>query len=162
VREFLITNWGNLASVAGLLVSLGALFFARSAAETAKLVRREMQRYNLHETVATLVTRIQELLMLERLKQWDLARLRADDVMASLDLITTKWKQILGVDNTKDLLQAKRRVRSVVQILDGMSPDLPDQALAAKLISKTELGRELIVSMQGNLSYQIETVGVKI
>jgi hypothetical protein len=157
-----MANWGNLASVAGLLVSLGALFFARSAAGTAKLVRQEMQRYNLHETLATLVTRIQELLMLERLKQWDLVRLRADDVVASLALITTKWKLILGANNTKDLLQAKRRVRSVAQVLDKMSPDLPDQDVAAKLISKTELSRELIVSTQGNLSYEIETVGVKI
>jgi hypothetical protein len=133
VREFLAANWGNLASVAGLLVSLGALFFARSAAKTAKLVRQEMQRYNLHETLATLVARIQELLMLERLKQWDLVRLRSDDVVASLALITTKWKVILGVKNTKDLLQAKRRVRSVAQILDKISPDLPESKFGSKI-----------------------------
>lgn len=162
VREFLIANWGNLASVAGLLVSLGALFFARSAAATAKLVRQEMQRHNLYEALATLVSRVQELLMLQRLKEWDLVRLRSDDIVVSLTVITTKWKQILGVKSTKDLLQAKRRVRSVAQILDRMNSNLPDQDLAAKLISMTELSRELIISAQASLSYEIETGGVKL
>ena len=88
MREFFLENWGNLASVVGLLVSLGALFFAHSAAETAKLVRREMQRYNLHEHLAVLVARFQEFLLLMRLAKWELAQMRANDLALELIIKT--------------------------------------------------------------------------
>jgi hypothetical protein len=159
VREFLIENWGNLASVAGLLVSLGALFFARSAAETAKLVRQEMQRYNLYDYLAVLVAQFREFLLLTRLAKWEIVRLRADDLSASLSLAIAKWDNVFDIESKNRLDSARNLLRQIIMKLNESEPRGPSEEIKKDLLTSADLALEQIISTQGQLSRDIETSG---
>lgn len=161
MRQFLAENWGNLASVAGLLVSLGALFFARSAAETAKLVRREMRRYSLYDYLALLVGRFQEILLMIRLAKWENAQFRADDLSASLTLAIAKWDNVLDIKSKNRLDNAKNLLRQIIMKLNESEPDGPDEEMKRYLLASANLALEQIISTQGQLSRDIETSGAK-
>lgn len=159
MREFLIENWGNLASVAGLLVSLGALFFARSAAETAKLVRQEMQRYNLYDYLAVLVAQFREFLLLTRLAKWEIVRLRADDLSASLSLAIAKWDNVFDIESKNRLDSARNLLRQIIMKLNESEPRGPSEEIKKDLLTSADLALEQIISTQGQLSRDIETSG---
>jgi len=161
VREFFLENWGNLASVVGLLVSLGALFFARSAAETAKLVRREMQRYNLHEYLASIAARFQEFLLLMRLAKWEIAQVRAVELSMSLTWVTSKWEIILGPQRKNRLDNTCNLLRQIIMKLNESDPRGPDEEIKKDLLSSAELALEQVIKTQGEISQELETTGVK-
>lgn len=160
MREFFLENWGNLASVAGLLVSLGALFFARSAAETAKLVRREMQRYNLHEYLASIATRFQEFLLLMRLAKWEIAQARAAELSMSLIWTTSKWKIVLGSQRKDRLDNACNFLRQIIMKLNESDPLGPSDEIKKDLLASATLALEQIVITQGEISQELETIGM--
>jgi len=160
VQQFLVENWGNLASVAGLLVSIGALFFARSAAETAKLVRQEMRRYSLYDYLALLVARFQGFLLMIRLAKWESAQLRADDLSASLSLVVAKWKNVLDIESKNRLDNAKNLLRKIIMKLNESEHGGPGEETKRDLLISADLALEQIISAQGQISQDIETSGV--
>lgn len=161
VREFLIANWGNLASVAGLLVSLGALLFARSAAQTAKLVRQEMQRYSLHEYLSVFVARFQEFLLLMRLAKWELAWLRTDELIAALTWAISKWDLVLGTDRTRRLTNAQNLLRQIRTKLDASEARGLNEEMKRDLLTSAQLVLEEVTTIQGQISRDLETTGVE-
>ncbi|MGH7451117.1 MAG: hypothetical protein ACRENG_07225 [bacterium] len=161
MREFFVENWGNLASVAGLLVSIGALFFARSAAQTVKLVRQEMQRYSMHEYLSVFVARFQEFLLLMRLAKWELAWLRTDELIAALTWAISKWDLVLGTDRTRHLTNAQNLLRQIRTKLDESEARGLNEEMKRDLLTSAQLVLEEVITIQGQISRDIETTGVE-
>jgi hypothetical protein len=145
----------------GCALVLAPCFFARSAAETAKLVRQEMQRSNLHEYLAVIVARFQEFLLLMRLAKWELAQMRAGDLSYSLTWATFKWGIVLGSENKNRLSNAHDFLQKIMMKLNESAPRGPDEKIKKDIISSAELTLELIIKTQGEISQELETTGVK-
>jgi hypothetical protein len=111
--DFVGRNWGNLASVAGLIVASVSAYFAKRASTAAKQARQAILSSSLAEEINLAQKLAAEVGNLIDLGQHELARLRCNDLHDRTLTMLKRWEATLPVDSKNNLLNAKAQLVSL-------------------------------------------------
>jgi hypothetical protein len=111
-------NWGNVASVAGLVVSFFAAYFAKSARKAANEARNTAMARTLAEEVSDASNVAAELSRLVVSKHTDLARVRASDLLRAMSFIVKRFEKQLSNGQRRRLVTARTQIHEVLDILE--------------------------------------------
>ena len=114
--DYLLQNWGNIASAWGLIVSLIVLFFAknaRAAAEEAKLAARTrgaLEDLQVALICSSLVGQH------ARERNWTVVQLKAEEVMGCCRTTVNRWGDDVALKGSRNRLnQAAEQMRSIAE-----------------------------------------------
>jgi len=111
--EFLSRNWGNLASVAGLIVSGVAACFAKRASTAAREARQVILSSSLAEEINLAQKLAAEIGNLVDIGKHELARLRCNDLHDRTVTMLKRWDGSLSTNSKNNLLNAKAQLESL-------------------------------------------------
>lgn len=114
--EFVANNWGSIASVWGLGVSIYVLFVAKGARKAAEDARSAERLRTVLEELEDAAKKCTELGQFARAQKWDLVHLRAQEVMASCRVTVARWGEDSALrDYRNKVLQVATFMRSIVE-----------------------------------------------
>lgn len=128
-------NWGNLASVWGLSVSIYVLWVAQGAKTAAKKATEEAEEAAKMAKVSArtrgALEDLQVALAASRqvsnhagVKNWQVVRLKAEEVMESCRIIVNRWEDTAALNDSKNSLnQAVAMMRTIAE---EASKDVPN------------------------------------
>jgi len=119
--DFLARNWGNLASVAGLVFSVLAFVFAKRASTAAREARDAALRQSLSADMDGAARTANEINTYLRSEKTDMALLRIGDLMNQTSYLVARWDTRLSKKSKDSLSLARDRLRSMHGILTGNS-----------------------------------------
>lgn len=122
--DFLLQNWGSLASVAGLLISGLSAIFAKRASVAAREAKNAVLSSTMAQDVNNAHSLAAEVANLVELQKWERALIRCNDLIDSVILIVNRWDSVLSVDSRNNYLEAKSLIDSVHKVLSRPSSDL--------------------------------------
>lgn len=111
--DFLTRRWGDVATVAGLVVSVFTLLFAKRASKAAEEARDSVLRQTLRqdmEECARLATDIEAFVALG---QSDCAGMRARDLMHRIAFLAARWEMKLPQQSKGNLLMAHEQLEQI-------------------------------------------------
>jgi hypothetical protein len=126
MADFLAGNWGNLASVAGLVFSILAFVFAKRASTAAKEARDEALRQSLVEYLDGLARIAAELGAHLRSEMNDMALLRISDLMDQTSYLIGRWEARPPKKSKDNLSRAQEQLLSIHQALDAAGDLTPE------------------------------------
>jgi hypothetical protein len=115
MRDFLSHNWGNLASVLGLIISLWVLWVARGARKAAEDARAVARRRSLIEELEEADRRIQEIGGFVRDRKWEIVQLQSQKVLGDCRAMLARWGEHLGL-GAIDLRTASTQLSSIAEL----------------------------------------------
>ncbi len=118
--DFLAENWGNLASVAGLIVSAFAAIFAKRASTAAREARQAVLQRTLAQEVTIGETIAGEINTLIDLGKHELVRLRCNDLHDKTVTILTRWSADLPTESKNNCLRAKAQLESLRNVISRL------------------------------------------
>lgn len=114
--DFATANWGSIASVWGLGVSIYVLFVAKGARRAAEDARSAERLRTVLEELEDAAKKCTELGQFARAQKWDLVHLRAQEVMASCRVTVARWGEDAALkDHRNKVLQVATFMRSIVE-----------------------------------------------
>jgi hypothetical protein len=115
-NQLIRQNWGDIASVWGLGVSIYVLYIAKRAREAAEEVRSTERIRTVLEELQEAAQKCTQVGQFARDEKWDLVHLRAQEVMTSCRLVIARWgtDDVLK-DSRNSLLQVATQMRSIVE-----------------------------------------------
>jgi hypothetical protein len=135
-KDWIGKNWGNLASVWGLGVSIYVLWVAQGAKTAAKKATEEAEGAA-RMAKASARTRgaledLQVALAASRqvsnhagVKNWQVVRLKAEEVMESCRIIVNRWEDTAALNDSKNSLnQAITMMRTIAEEASKDTPNL--------------------------------------
>jgi hypothetical protein len=117
VINLLARNWGNLASVAGLVFSILAFVFSKRASKAAQEARNATLRQSLSEEANGANRMAGEIVTYVRMGQGEMALLRAVDLMNQTSYFVARWDARLLESSKNNLLSALAQLRSIHEVL---------------------------------------------
>jgi hypothetical protein len=111
--DYVRNNWGNLASVAGLVVSAIAAFLAKGAKTAAKEARDVVLSSTLAEEINIAMRLAAEVGNLVDLGQHELARLRTNDLHDHALTIINRWDGTMPTVSKNNFLSAKVQLETL-------------------------------------------------
>ena len=96
MSDFIVRNWGNLASVAGLVFSILAFVFAKRASTAAREARDTAMWQSLGEDMHGASRSAQEIVTYLRDDKSEMALLRIGDLMNQGSYILARWETKLS------------------------------------------------------------------
>jgi hypothetical protein len=152
LSEFLGQNWGNLASVLGVMVSVATLVVATKARQAAEAAKAVARRQSLTEVLQDTVRKNEQVGLFLSQRRWDIVWLRAQEIAGATSIVLTRWPQELSASSKDNLLRSQRlsnSIAGVALIASGEAPTPPAiarmsqaQGRVAQLLN-TELGGSL-------------------
>ncbi|MEP7364150.1 MAG: hypothetical protein ABI972_12915 [Acidobacteriota bacterium] len=115
--DWVANNWGNVASVVGLLVSIATLWVAQGARKAAQAARAEVHRKVLTDDLAMLASHARDMASFVSGEQWAWADMRALELITELNRVSERWKLRLPPEIAESLLLAIEELMSCRQIL---------------------------------------------
>jgi hypothetical protein len=116
ILKFVRENWGGIASVWGLGVSIYVLFVAKGARKAAEEARSIEQVRTVLEELEAGAEKIGHLGLFAHGSNWDLVRLRAEEVMTSCRTIVARWgDDPVFRDSRNKLLMVATLMRSIIE-----------------------------------------------
>ncbi len=145
MNEFLAQNWGNVASAAGLAVSVWVLVVARKAKVAAEQARAAARLKSLVELLADANNRLQQVGTCLMGQRWDVAWFLSGEVAAACKLIIGRWGDTLTSSARGNLLEIASIAKSIVGVVhEGhmrpLSKAARRQALDAQLTASNLIG----------------------
>lgn len=135
--QFLKENWGSIAAVLDVFLSLYVIVIAtgaRRAAEDAKSGERLRTALEELEDAAKKCTEVGQF---ARDQKWDLVHLRAQEVMTSCRSTVARWGEDKGLkDSRNKVLQVADLMRSIVE--ETNNPNLSQKAILAAQLNSDE------------------------
>lgn len=119
MSDFLVRNWGNLASVVGLVFSILAFVFAKRASTTAREARDAAMRQSLSEGMNSAARIAGEIASYLRIERDDVALLRMGDLMNQTSYLVARWEGRLSKKSKDKLYLAREELRSAHEVLTG-------------------------------------------
>ena len=148
--DFLADNWGNIASVWGLGLSVYVLWVAkgakgaaeeatREAQEAAAAARSAAQTRSALEELQDAAAKTTQIGLFARAQKWDLASLTAQEVMNICRVTVARWgEDQIFKDSRTRLLSAISQMQTIVQ--ESNDPDVNLQSvLDAQLTASDKL-----------------------
>jgi hypothetical protein len=117
MSDFIVGNWGNLASVFGLLFSILAFVFAKRASTAAREARDAAMRQSLGEDMNGAARTADEIAMYLRFERGDVALVRISDLMNRARYLVERWDTRLSEKSKNNLLDASEELRSMHGVL---------------------------------------------
>jgi hypothetical protein len=115
--DFIVRNWGNLASVAGLVFSILAFVFAKRASTAAREARDAAMRQSLGEDMHGASRFAQEIVTYLRDDKSEMALLRIGDLMNQASYIIARWETRLSEKSRNNLLDGTAELRLMHGVL---------------------------------------------
>jgi hypothetical protein len=119
--DFLRWNWGNLASVAGLVLAGVSAYFAKRASTAAKEARQMILSNSLTEEINLAQKFAVEINTLIDLGKHELVRLRCNDLHDRTITLLKRWDLTLSTDSKNNLLNAKAQLESLRAVTSKLS-----------------------------------------
>jgi hypothetical protein len=130
-------NWGNIASVWGLCISVYVLFIAkgaRKAAEEAVAIEKVRTVLELLEAASEKSTHVG---LFARAGKWDLVQLRAEEIMTMCRAVVAEWgDNELLKDSRNKLLTVATVMRSIVE--ESGKPNVSIHTIVSAQLNATE------------------------
>jgi hypothetical protein len=152
LTEFLVANWGNLASVVGVIVSAGTLAVATKARQAAEAAKAAARRQSLTEVLQDTVRKNEQVGLFLSQRRWDIVWLRAQEIAGVTSVVLTRWPHEFSAGSKDNLLRSQRLSNSIAGVsLVASGEVLTPRAIArmsqaqgrvARLLN-TELGESL-------------------
>ncbi len=117
MAEFWNQNWGNLASVAGLVFSILAFVFARRASTAAREARDAAMRQSLGEDMHGASRSAQDIVTYLRDGKSEMALLRIGDLMNQASYLIARWETRLSEKSRNNLSDGVEELRSMHGVL---------------------------------------------
>jgi hypothetical protein len=149
MADFLRQNWGNLASVVGLSVSVWVLIVAQKAREAAEEARALARLKVLVEELDEASSKIQQLGIFLREQKWDLVQLRIEEILGSCKSVLARWGDHLIGDSRNNLLKASNITRSIALVAGKSSVRQLTEAERLRMSSGQIRAAELISTALG-------------
>ncbi len=118
MSEFLQQNWGNVASVLGLGVSVWVLLVAQKAREAAEQARTTARLRNLVEVLTEAGNQVHQLGSYLAGDQWGVARFLAGEVAGACRLSMERWGDALDSSSRRSLVDLSRIAKSIAVVAD--------------------------------------------
>ena len=156
--DFLLQNWGNLASVLGVMVSVATLAVATKARQAAEAAKAVARRQSLTEVLQDAVRKNEQVGLFLPQRRWDIVWLRAQEITAATSVVLTRWPQELSIGSKDNFLTIQYLSNSIAGVAlvghgEALSPQTitrmsQAQGRVAQLLN-TELGESLRSSEGG-------------
>ena len=108
---------GNIASVAGLGLSIWVLIVATGAKRAAQSASRAARRRDLVEELEDLSHKFQQVGTLIHQEQWIAVQMWVDEVTASCRVMLTRWPDHLSSERRNDLMSATTLISSIAKAI---------------------------------------------
>lgn len=126
VRQVLRDNWGNIASVVGLGVSIATLVVATKAKEAANAAKVEARRQNLTDEIQDAQRKAEQLGTYLAQQKWEIVHLRSQEVITSCSQILRRWgKESLSERSRNNFLVAQQQAGSIAEVAVRALRDAP-------------------------------------
>ena len=123
--DFVARNWGNLASVVGLILAGASAYFARRASAAAEQARKAILSSTLAEEISIAAKLAGEITELIDFGKHEIARLRCGDLHDKTVMILKRWDADLSEESMPVIIRDQR-----AQIgCELSSPCLPKKGL---------------------------------
>ena len=147
MAEFLKGNWGNLASVLGLGISLCVLWIAKKARDAAEEARLFARIKSLVEELEDANHKTQRAGVYLRDQKWEIAQLLTDEILGACRASLARWGDQLR-DSKNNLLRACTVLSSVGESCRSaatapLAEDAWRQTMAAQLEALQLVGSTL-------------------
>lgn len=119
--DFLARNWGNLASVAGLVFSILAFVFSRRASKAAKEARDSVLRRSLGEDMNGASRTAADIVTYVGIERGDVALLRAGELMNQTSYLVARWEDKLSEQSKNNLLATREQLLVIHEVLTKSS-----------------------------------------
>jgi hypothetical protein len=110
-------NWGNLASVAGLVLSFLATMFAANASKAAGEARDSVLSRTLEEEITAGHKSVSELTTLIEIKQLQLAAIKCSDLLDVPNRLRIRWEHALETSSKNKWIEAREQLDSIHTVL---------------------------------------------
>jgi hypothetical protein len=125
------TAAGTVASVVGLIIGVVLIVIgsgARKAAIAAKVAAQAAaQRRSLVEELEAVSQKLGQLSYLLRDEQWTAAHMRTDEILATCQVVLTRWPDGLSEARKNDVLSATQLARSIAGKISGQTEFTPTE-----------------------------------
>lgn len=111
----LAQNWGNYASVAGLVFSIRAFVFSKRASKAAEQARDTMLRRSLSQDMSDATRAAVEVVRFVGMQHGEMAVLRAGELLNQTSYYLSRWDKKLDDPSVSNL----RRARDLLQSVHG-------------------------------------------
>ena len=147
--EHLARNWGNWASVAGLIFSFLAFIFSKRASKAAAQARDSVLRRSLTQDMNDASRTAADIVRFVGINRGDMALLRAGELLSQTSYYITRWDDKLSDPSRANLRRAQDKLLSINRMLtskniDEMTPSqkvtLAQACQAANLVFSEEYG----------------------
>ena len=115
--DFLAGNWGNVASVAGLVFSILAFVFSKRASKAAREARDAAFTRSMSEDLNWATKMAGEIATYVLIERGDLALLRTTEIMNQTSYFLTRWDNRLSEESKNNLLGAREQLHMVHEVL---------------------------------------------
>jgi hypothetical protein len=123
--DFLAGNWGNVASVAGLVFSILAFVFSKRASKAAQEARNATLLRSLSEEMNGANRMAGEIGTYVGIGRGDMALLRTSELMNQISYFMARWDNRLSEEPKNNLLSAREQLRLIHKVLSkGTIADL--------------------------------------
>jgi hypothetical protein len=134
-KAWIEKNWGNLASVWGLGVSVYVLWVAQGAKtaakkateeaeEAARIAKASSRTRGALEDLQTALAASRQVSNHAGVKNWQVVRLKAEEVMESCRIIVNRWEDSTALNDSKNSLnQAITMMRTIAEEASKDSPN---------------------------------------
>ncbi len=127
MADFLGRNWGNLASVAGLVFSALAFVFSKRASTAAQEARDAAMRQSMGGDMDSAVRTANEIVTYLRTDKADFALLRIADLAAQTSYLIGRWDTRLSKKSKDNLSRAHEHLLSMHEVLSTGASLTPDE-----------------------------------
>jgi hypothetical protein len=129
--DFSAGNWGNVASVAGLVFSILAFIFSKRASKAAREARDAALTRSMSEDLNWANKIAGEIATYVAIERGDLALLRTTDMIYQSSYFLARWDNRLSEESKNNLLAARAQLHMVHEVLT--------KGTMANLSTKTKL-----------------------
>jgi hypothetical protein len=111
--EFLRENWGSIASVAGLALTVWTLTVAQGAKRAAERAFTVSRRQSLAVELEGAYDRVRQIGGFLRDRKWELTQLRVEEVLGTFTGVSPRWGDQLSEDSRRALVTVSTLLRSL-------------------------------------------------
>jgi hypothetical protein len=120
--SFITRNYGDWASVAGLVFSILAFVFSKRASKAAKEARDIALKRSLSQDLSAADRVAREIVTFMLIERSDMARIRTVELINDTSYLVTRWRNHLSEQSRVNLQIARERLQSIQAVLSKSGP----------------------------------------
>jgi hypothetical protein len=155
MKDFILNNWGSLASVLGLVFSFLAFLFSKGASKAARQARDLAQSRSLAQDMNNLDRIARDLVSDIDGGRGERACERTRELISQLQYLCARWVKLLSKESKDSLMTAREQLVSVHEVLVSNSsnaisaqnrPELIKSSVRASEVFSKEYGAAVMAS----------------